>query len=139
MRALVTLFLSLSLAFSLSTFAATSAETAEQVRAKWSLAKTNLENAVKTYQSNTSYATAIQNYAQALDKAGVTLEQYLALKLASPATPPEKLTPVVDQLYKDLNAVRTLYSKSPKALLTTFGAAYSQHNEAAQTALKNMR
>lgn len=139
MRALLTLVLSLSLALPLSAFAATSAETAEQVRAKWTLAKTNLQTAVKTYQSNASYATSIKLYTEALDKAGATLEQYLALKLANPATPPEMLTPVVDQLYKDLNAVRTLYSKSPKALITTFGAAYSQHNEAAQTALKNMR
>lgn len=119
--------------------AATPAETAMRVRAHWAKAKEDYLAAVQPYAAQPANATLLKQYTAALDKTGVTLEKYLALKLATPATPPAKLTPVVDQLIKDLTALRTLRGKAKGPLANALGAALTQHNQVAQAALKNMR
>jgi hypothetical protein len=122
-----------------TTVAATPAETAALVRARWTKARLDYLAAVKPFQANAANATLVGQFTTALDKTGVTLEKYLGLKLATPATPAAQLTPVVDQLIKDLTALRAVRSKATGALATALGAALTQHNEIAQTALKNMR
>lgn len=119
--------------------ATTPAETATRVRLHWAKAKQDYLAAVQPYAAQPANAALLKQYTAALDKTGLTLEKYLALKLATPATPPAKLTPVVDQLIKDLTALRTLRAKAKGPLANALGAALTQHNQVAQAALKNMR
>lgn len=119
--------------------AATPAEIAAQTRASWAKSRDAYLALVKPYQGTPADAALVTQYTAALDKTGSTLEQYLALKLASPATPADKLTPVVDQLYKDLLVLRAIRSKATGGLATALGTALTQHNLVTQTALANMR
>jgi hypothetical protein len=113
--------------------AATSAELAAQVRSQWATAQQNYQAAIKPYAGT---ALAVQ-YTDTLNKTGALLDQYIALKLA--AAPAAQITPVVDQMVKNLGLLRTLQSKATAPMLTVLGTALSQHNLAAQSALMNMR
>jgi hypothetical protein len=119
--------------------AATPAETAEQVRANWAKARETYLASVQKYNTTSANKTLITQYTAALDKTGASLENYLKLKLASPATPADKMTPAVDQLYKDLLMLKAIRSKATGGLATTLGTALTQQNQATQTALANMR
>jgi hypothetical protein len=127
------------LSLSLAALAATPAETATQVRNQWAEARKTYLAAIQPYADKPEHAKLVQQYTEALDMCGQSLEQYLALKLASPPTPTAKLTPVVDQLAKNLAALRSLQGKAGGNLATVLGKALSQHNQITQTALKNMR
>jgi hypothetical protein len=141
----LTLFLALAPAVSspvqaaVAATAGTPAEVAQQARAKWTRSREAYLASVQPFQAQPGQAALIGQYTAALDKAGASLEHYIALKLATPATPAAKLTPAVDRLIKDLAALRTLRGKAKGPLANVLGTALSQHNEAAQTALKNMR
>lgn len=146
MRLAATLVLSLALSVPLmplavpsarAATAATPADVAQQARANWAQTRAALLEAVKPYQAKD--AALIGQYTAALDKAGASLENYLALKLASPPTPANKLTPAVDRLIKDLTELRKLRGKAKGSLANVLGDALTKHNEIAQTALKNMR
>lgn len=139
MRLLTTLCLTLSLASAMPALAATPSETAAQVRAKWATASNTYLTSSNPYQSQATYAATVKLYTDAMNKTGATLEQYLNLKLAVPATPADKLTPVIDQLYVNMNAQRAARAKATGPLVTIMGTALTQHNEAVQTALINMR
>lgn len=119
--------------------AATPAEVATQVRTNWAKAKEGYLAAVKPHQGTAANAALITQYTAALDKAGVSLEKFIGLKLAGPATPATSMTAAVDQLAKDLMALRVLNTKATGPLATALGTALSQHNQVAQTALANMR
>lgn len=125
--------------FATEAVAATAEETAAQVRANWAKAREAYLASVQPYQGVAANATLITQYTAALDKTGVSLEKYLTLKLASPATPAEQITPVVDQLYKDLLTLKALRSKATGGLATALANALSQENLITQNALANMR
>lgn len=129
----------LTLAVSLSAWAATPTEIATQVRDQWTEARKGYLTAIKPYADKPEHAKLLQQYTETLDKCGQSLEQYLTLRLASPPTPATKITPVVDQLAKNLAALRALQGKASGSLATVLGTALSQHNQVTQTALKNMR
>ena len=131
--ALMTLLL--SLVAPLSAWGATSAEVAAQVRAQWTKVRSSYLASVKPYAGD----PLVPQYTLALDKAGKSLEKFLQLKLSSPPAAPAKLTPVVDQLAKDLAALRLLQGKASGSLATALGAALAQQSQVTQTALKNMR
>lgn len=118
-------------------YAATPAEVAAQVRSNWANARTAYLASVQPYQA--ANASLVSQYTAALDKAGASLEQYLKLKLASPATPAAQITSAVDQLYKDLLTLKVVRSKATGGLATALGTALTQQNQVAQTALANMR
>ena len=122
---------------SISALSAT--EIAGQIRANWAQAKNNYLAAIKPYESQPAYAGLLTQYTAALNNTGTTLEQYLTLKLAKPAPPATAVTPVIDQLIKDLAALRTLNGQATGPLVNVLGAALAQHSQTAQTALKNMR
>jgi hypothetical protein len=130
---LMTLMLTLSTPF--SAWAASSEEVAAQVRDQWAKARVAYLASVKPHAAD----PLVPQYTAALDKAGESLEKYLALKLASPAPQATALTPAVDQLVKDLGALRVLQGKAKGKLATALGGALAQHNLVTQTALKNMR
>lgn len=117
--------------------AATPAEVADQVRTNWAKAKTAYLASVKPYTVVAANVTLINQYTAATDKAGATLEKYLSLKLAGSA--PEEVTPVVDQLSKDLLAMKAIRAKATSGLGTALGTALTQQNLVTQTALANMR
>lgn len=119
--------------------AATPAETAMQLRTQWAKTKADYLASVQPYESQPASATLVKQYSVALDKAGASLENYIALKLATPATATAKMTPAVDQLIKDLAALRKLRAKAKGPVANVLGAALTQHNEITQAALKNMR
>ncbi|MFA5083151.1 MAG: hypothetical protein WC474_11440 [Hydrogenophilaceae bacterium] len=146
MRVITTFTLSLALLLGLPTVvptlaanavAATPAETASQVRANWAKSKEAYLASVKSYQVVAAYAKTISEYTAATDKAGATLDQYLNLKLAG--SPPEQVTPVIDQLSRDLLAMKAVRAKATGGLATSLGNALSQQNQITQTALSNMR
>lgn len=148
MRVLTTFTLSLALLLGLpvavptvavNAVAATPAEIATQVRADWAKTKASYLATVKPYQDTPANTALITQYTAALDKAGGSLEKFMALKLATPATPAATLTPAVDQLAKDLMMLRALSGKATGPLATALGSALSQQNQVAQTALANMR
>ena len=118
---------------------ATPAETAAQVRSQWAEAKKAYEAAVKPYAGKPEYAATLKQFGETLDATGLALEQYLTLKLAAPPTPATKITPVVDQIAKNLTTLRALQGKAGSGLVTVLGAALGQHNQITQNALKNMR
>lgn len=130
------LFLALAPVASIPVLAAsgTPAEIASQTRDNWDKARVAYLASVKPYENQ----ALVAQYTLALDKAGASLERYLELKLATPATPPAKLTPAVDRLVKDLTALRKLRGKAKGPLANVLGTALAQHNQIAQTALKNM-
>jgi len=132
---LILMTLLFSLVAPLSALAATPAEVAAQVREQWAKVRVSYLASVKPYAAD----PLVPQYTIALDKAGKSLENFLQLKLASPAAAPTTLTPVVDQLIKDLTALRLLQGKASGNLATTLGTALAQHNLVCQTALKNMR
>ncbi len=132
---LILMTLLLSLVAPLSAWAATSAEVAAQVREQWTKVRSGYLASVKPYAAD----PLVPQYTLALDKAGKSLEKFLALKSSSPAAAPATLTPVVDQLAKDLAALRLLQGKASGNLATALGAALAQHSQVTQTALKNMR
>ncbi len=115
------------------------AETADQVRNQWAEAKKVYLAAIKPYADKPEHAALLKQYGETLDLAGQALDQYLALKLASPPAPADKITPVVDQIAKHLVALRSMQGKAGGSLVTVLGAALSQHNQITQNALKNMR
>lgn len=119
--------------------AATPPEIADQVRANWAQARADYLAAIKPYKGTAEYGPLLTQYTAALNKTGNALDQYLALKLANPPATPEQLTPVVDQMIKNMSALRTLNGKASGPLVNILGTALSQHSLAAQTALKNMR
>lgn len=132
---LILLTLLLSLVAPLSAWSATSVEVAAQVREQWTKVRSSYLASVKPYAAN----PLVPQYTLALDKAGMSLEKFLELKLSSPPAAPATLTPVVDQLAKDLVALRLLQGKASGNLATALGAALAQHGQVTQTALKNMR
>lgn len=132
---LILMTLLLSLAAPFSAWAATSAEVAAQVREQWTKVRSSYVASVKPYAAD----PLVPQYTLALDKAGKSLEKFLELKSSSPAAAPATLTPVVDQLAKDLVALRLLQGKASGNLATALGAALAQHSQVTQTALKNMR
>ena len=91
---LILMTLLLSLVAPLSALAATPAEVAAQVREQWAKVRVSYLASVKPYAAD----PLVPQYTIALDKAGKSLENFLQLKLASPAAAPTTLTPVVDQL-----------------------------------------
>lgn len=119
--------------------AATPAEIAAQVREQWAKNREAYLASVQPYAGQAAYASQVQNFTAALDKAGAALENYLTLKLASPPTPAAQLTPAVDQLTKDMGALRVLYRNTTGPLVNVLGTALSQHSATTQTALKNMQ
>lgn len=119
--------------------ATTPAEIAAQTRANWTKAREAYLASVKPYQGVAASATLITQYTAALDKTGVSLEKYLMLKLATPAVTAAEMTPVVDQLYKDLLLLRAVRSKATGGLATALGTALTQQNQITQNALANMR
>jgi len=125
----------LSLMAPLSAWAATSEEVAAQVREQWTKVRSSYLASVKPYAAD----PLVPQYTLALDKAGKSLEKFLELKSSSPPAAPATLTPVVDQLAKDLVALRLLQGKASGNLSTALGAALAQHSLVTQTALKNMR
>lgn len=142
MRAMILAFcLAVLLGSTMTTpaFAATPAEIADQVRANWAQARAGYLAAIKPYKGTAEYGPLLTQYTAALNKTGNALDQYLALKLANPPATPEQLTPVVDQMIKNMSALRTLNGKASGPLVNILGTALSQHSLAAQTALKNMR
>lgn len=140
MRLLTTLALCLTVLLApFAALAATPAETAAQIRSDWAKAKQAYLASVQPYASQPANATLVAQYTAALDKTGATLEKYIALKLTTPAPPATTVTPVVDQLIKDLAALRTLNGKATGPLVNVLGNALSQHSLTTQTALKNMR
>jgi hypothetical protein len=130
---LMTLMLALSTP--MSAWAASSTDVAAQVRAQWAEARVAYLASVKPHTAD----PLVAQYTKALDKAGKSLDKYLELKSASPAPKATALTPAVDQLVKDLGALRVLQGKAKGKLATALGAALAQHNQVTQTALKNMR
>jgi len=132
---LILVTLLLSLVAPLSAGAATSAEVAVQVREQWATVRSSYVASVKPYATN----PLVPQYTLALDKAGKSLEKFLQLKLSSPPATPATLTPAVDQLAKDLVALRLLQGKASGNLATALGAALARHSQVTQTALKNMR
>jgi hypothetical protein len=122
-----------TLSFGASAWALTNAELAAQVRSQWATAQKGYQEAIKPYAGT---ALAVQ-YTDTLTKTGTLLEQYITLKLA--AAPATQITPVVDQLVKNLGLLRTLQGKATGDMLTVLGTALTQHNLATQNALKNMR
>jgi hypothetical protein len=116
---------------------ADNATVAAQARTNWANARAAYLNSVKSYQVVAAYATIITQYTTATDKAGATLDSYLNLKLAS--APLEQVTPVVDQLSKDLLAMKAVRAKATGGLATALSSALSQQNLVTQTALGNMR
>lgn len=131
----IVMTLLLSLAAPLSAWSATPAEVAAQVREQWAKVRTTYLASVKPYAAD----PLVPQYTVALDNAGKSLEKFLALKSSSPAAAPATLTPVVDQLAKDLATLRLLQGKASGNLATALGAALAQHSQVTQTALKNMR
>ncbi len=125
----------LGLAAPLAAWAATSADVATQVRGQWAKARVDYLAAVKPYAAN----PLVPQYTKALDKAGQSLEKFIQLKSSSPAAAPTTLTPAVDQLSKDLTALRLLKGKASGNLATVLGRALAQQNQVSQYALKNMR
>lgn len=119
--------------------AATPAEIAAQVRDQWAKNRAAYMAAVQPYAGQPTYAGLAQNFTAALDKTGASLENYLTLKLASPPTPAAQLTPAVDQLSKDLGALRLLYRQASGPMVNVLGTALTQHSATTQTALKNMQ
>lgn len=119
------------------TLAATAAETAAQVRANWAMTREAYLASVKPYTVVATYATIVSQYTAAMDKAGATLDNFINLKLAG--SPPEKITPVLDQLSKDLLAMKAIRAKATGALGTSLGNSLSQQNQVTQAALANMR
>ncbi len=119
--------------------AATPADTAKQVRDNWAKTRQAYLDSVQPYAGQPAHAALIKQYTEALDKTGAALENYLNLKLATPAAPAAKLTPAVDLLIKSLTALRSLRGKATGPLVNVLGSALGQQNEVAQTALKNMR
>lgn len=127
--------LMLGLATPMFAWAASPAEVAAQARDQWAKARVAYMASVKPHATD----PLVAQYTTALDKAGKSLDQYLTLKTASPAPQATALTPAVDQLVKDLAALRVLQGKAKGSLATALGAALAQHNLVTQTALKNMR
>jgi hypothetical protein len=119
--------------------AATTAEVATQVRSHWANARTAYLASAQPYQSQAAYATLVSQYTAATDKVGSSLENFIKLRLASPATPATQLTAAVDQLAKDLGALRVLSGKASGPLVNVLGTALSQQSAVTQTALANMR
>lgn len=130
---ILTLVALFSLSFGVSVLAATNAELADQVRSQWAAAQKGYQEAIKPYAGT---PLAVQ-YTDTLSKTGVLLEKYISLKLA--AAPAAEITPVVDQLIKNLGLLRVLQGKATGNMLTVLGTALSQHSLATQNALKNMR
>jgi len=116
-------------------WAANPAEVAAQVRDQWAKARVTYLASVKPHTAD----PLVGQYTTALDKAGKSLDNFLTLKTASPAPQATALTPAVDQLVKDLAALRVLQGKAKGSLATALGSALAQHNQVTQTALKNMR
>lgn len=129
----------LSLTAPIASWAATPTETATQVRNQWAEAKKAYEAAIKPYANKPEHAALLKQYGDTLDKTNQALERYLELKLASPPTPANKITPVVDQLAGNLATLRRLQRGAKGGLVTVLGTALAQHNQVAQNALKNMR
>jgi hypothetical protein len=127
--------LMLGLAAPMLAWAASPAEVAAQARDQWAKARVAYLDSIKPHAAD----PLVAQYTAALDKAGKSLENYLALKTASPAPKATALTPAVDQLVKDLAALRVLQGKAKGSLATALGGALAQHNQVTQTALKNMR
>lgn len=130
---ILTLVALFTLSFGVSALAATTAELAAQVRTQWATAQKGYQEAIKPYAGT---PLAVQ-YTDTLNKTGTLLEQYISLKLA--AAPAAQITPVVDQLIKNLGLLRVLQGKATGDMLTVLGTALTQHNLATQNALKNMR
>jgi len=132
---LILMTLLLSLAAPVSAWAASSAAVATQVREQWAKARVGYLAAVKPYAAD----PLVPQYTKALDKAGQSLEKFIQLKSSAPAPAPATLTPVVDQLTKDLTALRLLKGKASGNLASALGSALVQQNQVTQYALKNMR
>lgn len=115
------------------------AEVADQVRQQWTKATQAYTAAVQPYASNPQYAPLVKEFSATLDSTGQALEQYIKLRLASPPPAPALVTPVIDQLIKNMGKLRSLGSKASGKLVTVLGTALNQHSQATQTALKNMR
>lgn len=143
MRILTTSALCLALLLGPAAYApawsADMATIATQVRSNWAQTRDAYLASVKPYAGTSANASLIGQYTTALDKTGVSLEKFLTLKMASPATPAEQMTPAIDQLYKDLLALKAIRSKATGGLATALGNALTQQNQVAQTALANMR
>jgi len=117
--------------------AATPQEVAAGVRTNWAKAREAYLASVQPYQGNRANATLITQYTAALDKAGASLNNYLNLKLAG--SPPDRITPAVDQLYKDLLTLKAIRNKAPGGLGSALNNALTQQNQVTQSALSNMR
>lgn len=130
------LALILGSAFSFAALA-DNATVAADVRTNWSNSRAAYLKSVQPYLTVSSYATLVNQYTAATDKAGATLENFLNLKLAG--SPPEQVTPVVDQLSRDLLAMKSVRAKATGALGSALGNALSQQNLVTQNALANMR
>lgn len=117
--------------------AATPQEIAAEVRTNWARSREAYLASVQPYQGTAANATLITQYTAAVDKAGASLDNYLNLKLAG--SPPDKITPAVDQLYKDLLNLKAIRNKAAGGLGTALNNALTQQNQITQTALSNMR
>ncbi|GEM_PF-3415879 len=111
----------------------------EQIRTQWATAKKAYQDKIAPFASLPEHAEVVKKYTAALEAAEKSLDAYIKLKQATPPAPPAQLTPVMDQLYKNLRDLKTLQGQAKGGLTTVLGNALREQQMITQTALKNMR
>ena len=127
-----------SLALALGAQAA-GALTAEEVNNQWAAAKKAYLEQTAPFANQPQFADLIKKYNAEVEATGKSLNDYIKLKQANPPATPTALTPVMDQLYKNLKQLKTLQSQATGSLTTVLGNALKQQQLITQNALKNMR